>query len=56
MKILHITASYKPAYVYGGPVMSVAKLCEELTKSKEQRIESKEQRIESKEQRIESRE
>ncbi|WP_304062851.1 glycosyltransferase [Pedobacter glucosidilyticus] len=30
MKILHITASYKPAYIYGGPVMSVAKLCEEV--------------------------
>jgi hypothetical protein len=30
MKILHITASYKPAYIYGGPVMSVAKLCEEI--------------------------
>ncbi|OAQ38586.1 hypothetical protein A5893_14325 [Pedobacter psychrophilus] len=33
MKILHITASYKPAYVYGGPVMSVAKLCEETFKA-----------------------
>lgn len=31
MKILHISASYKPAYIYGGPVMSVAKLCEELS-------------------------
>jgi glycosyltransferase involved in cell wall biosynthesis len=30
MKILHIIASYKPAYIYGGPIMSVAKLCEEL--------------------------
>lgn len=30
MKILQVVASYKPAFVYGGPVMSVAKLCEEL--------------------------
>lgn len=30
MKILHITASYKPAYVYGGPIYSVGALCEEL--------------------------
>lgn len=44
MKILHIVASYKPAYIYGGPVMSVAKLCEELNKTvsrnKKQEIES----------------
>ncbi|TCD00799.1 XrtY-associated glycosyltransferase XYAG1 [Pedobacter psychroterrae] len=30
MKIIHITPSYKPAYIYGGPVISVAKLCEKL--------------------------
>ena len=30
MKILQITPSYKPAYVYGGPIESVAKLCEGL--------------------------
>ncbi|TKB98612.1 glycosyltransferase [Pedobacter cryophilus] len=30
MKILHITASYKPAYIYGGPIYSVAALCEAL--------------------------
>lgn len=30
MNILHITASYKPAYVYGGPVVSVSALCEQL--------------------------
>ncbi|MBC7745117.1 MAG: glycosyltransferase [Flavobacterium sp.] len=30
MKILQINASYKPAYIYGGPTMSVSKLCEEL--------------------------
>lgn len=28
MKILFIVPSYKPAYVYGGPIESVAKLCE----------------------------
>lgn len=31
MKILHIVPSYKPAYVYGGPIESVARLCEGLT-------------------------
>lgn len=31
MKILQVTPSYKPAYVYGGPIESVAKLCEGLT-------------------------
>ena len=30
MKILQINASYKPAYLYGGPTMSVSKLSEEL--------------------------
>ena len=33
MKILHITAAYKPAVIYGGPTMSVAMLCEELSKA-----------------------
>lgn len=33
MHILQINASYKPAYVYGGPTMSVSKLCEELVQS-----------------------
>ncbi len=28
MKILHITPSYKPAYIYGGPIYSVSALCE----------------------------
>lgn len=28
MKILHITPSYKPAYIYGGTIESVARLCE----------------------------
>ncbi|WP_316832705.1 XrtY-associated glycosyltransferase XYAG1 [Pedobacter aquatilis] len=40
MKILHITASYKPAYIYGGPIQSVGKLCESLVKGKEQKAES----------------
>lgn len=30
MKIIHITPSYKPAYIYGGPIISVARLCETL--------------------------
>jgi glycosyltransferase involved in cell wall biosynthesis len=30
MKILHIVPSYKPAYTYGGPIESVARLCEGL--------------------------
>jgi glycosyltransferase involved in cell wall biosynthesis len=33
LKILQINASYKPAYIYGGPTMSVSKLSEELTKA-----------------------
>ncbi|MES2807895.1 MAG: glycosyltransferase [Bacteroidota bacterium] len=33
MKILQVNASYKPAYIYGGPTMSVAKLSEELVKA-----------------------
>lgn len=33
MKILQINASYKPAYVYGGPTMSVAMLSEQLVKN-----------------------
>ncbi len=28
MKIIHITPSYKPAFVYGGPIYSVSALCE----------------------------
>ncbi|MGF1923090.1 MAG: XrtY-associated glycosyltransferase XYAG1 [Bacteroidia bacterium] len=31
IKLLQITAAYKPAYIYGGPTMSVGKLCEALT-------------------------
>lgn len=30
MKILHITPAYKPAVIYGGPIRSVAALCEAL--------------------------
>jgi len=30
LKILQISASYKPAVIYGGPIMSVAMLCEQL--------------------------
>jgi glycosyltransferase involved in cell wall biosynthesis len=33
LKILQINASYKPAYVYGGPTMSVSKLSEVLVKT-----------------------
>ncbi|WP_316797793.1 XrtY-associated glycosyltransferase XYAG1 [Pedobacter frigidisoli] len=32
MKIIQITASYKPAYIYGGPIQSVGKLCEALNR------------------------
>ncbi|KIA95120.1 hypothetical protein OC25_07215 [Pedobacter kyungheensis] len=38
MKIIHITASYKPAYIYGGPIQSVAKLCEVLEELRDQRL------------------
>ncbi|NOW98783.1 XrtY-associated glycosyltransferase XYAG1 [Mucilaginibacter sp. SG564] len=30
MKILQISASYKPALIYGGPIMSVSMLCQQL--------------------------
>ena len=33
MKILQVSASYKPAYIYGGPITSVAKLSEQLQKA-----------------------
>jgi glycosyltransferase involved in cell wall biosynthesis len=32
MNILQINAAYKPAYIYGGPTMSVSKLSEQLAK------------------------
>jgi glycosyltransferase involved in cell wall biosynthesis len=34
IKLLQITPAYKPAFVYGGPTMSVAKLCEALAENK----------------------
>jgi glycosyltransferase involved in cell wall biosynthesis len=33
MKILHIVPSYKPAYVYGGPIESISRLCEGLAEA-----------------------
>ncbi|MDB5150597.1 MAG: hypothetical protein JWQ57_4617 [Mucilaginibacter sp.] len=33
MKILQINASYKPAYTYGGPTMSVSRLSEQMVKT-----------------------
>jgi glycosyltransferase involved in cell wall biosynthesis len=33
LNILQISASYKPAYVYGGPTMSVSELSEQLNKA-----------------------
>jgi glycosyltransferase involved in cell wall biosynthesis len=32
LKLLQINASYKPAYIYGGPTMSVSKLSEQMAK------------------------
>lgn len=32
MKILHIVPSYKPAYIYGGTIESISRLCEGLVK------------------------
>ncbi|RZK55553.1 MAG: glycosyltransferase [Pedobacter sp.] len=49
MKIIQISASYKPAYIYGGPIMSVAKLCEALVETEEQKARIKEQGAKSKE-------
>lgn len=31
MNILHIVPSYKPAYIYGGPIISISCLCENQT-------------------------
>lgn len=33
MRILHVTPSYKPAYIYGGVIESVACLCEALARA-----------------------
>lgn len=35
MKVIQIIAAYKPAYIYGGPTMSVAKLCEALSETRD---------------------
>lgn len=40
MKILHITASYKPSFIYGGPIYSVAALCEAWVKSEVRSLKS----------------
>jgi len=32
MEVIHISPSYKPAYEYGGPTMSVSQLCEQMQK------------------------
>lgn len=40
MKIIHLIPAYKPAYIYGGPTMSVAMLCEALVEAEtEHKIE-----------------
>ncbi|MET0573973.1 MAG: glycosyltransferase [Pedobacter agri] len=54
LKILHITASYKPAYIYGGPIQSVGKLCEGLAERKGQRAESGKLKAESSKLKVES--
>jgi glycosyltransferase involved in cell wall biosynthesis len=41
LKIIHITPAYKPAYIYGGPTMSVAKLCEVLEQNEVQAAKNK---------------
>jgi glycosyltransferase involved in cell wall biosynthesis len=33
VRILHVAPSYKPAYIYGGPILSVAALCENQIKA-----------------------
>ncbi len=32
MNILHVTPSYKPAYIYGGTTVSISQLCEAQAK------------------------
>jgi glycosyltransferase involved in cell wall biosynthesis len=36
MRIIHITPSYKPAFIYGGTISAIAQLCEALTKSNQE--------------------
>jgi len=43
LRIIHITASYKPAFIYGGPIQSVGKLCEALVQSKELKLSTDDQ-------------
>ena len=31
MRVIHITPAYKPAYIYGGPTVSISLLCEKLS-------------------------
>lgn len=38
MKILHITPSYKPAFIYGGTTVSVSQLCENLSQDNENQV------------------
>ena len=38
MKIIQIIAAYKPAHIYGGPTMSVSRLCETLATKPEIRV------------------
>jgi glycosyltransferase involved in cell wall biosynthesis len=33
LKFLHIIGTYKPAYIYGGPIFSISLLCENLAKA-----------------------
>ncbi|RZK76716.1 MAG: hypothetical protein EOO85_10645, partial [Pedobacter sp.] len=33
MKVIHVTPSYKPAYTYGGPTVSISSLCEALVEN-----------------------
>ena len=54
MKIIQIVAAYKPAYIYGGPTMSVSKLCEALVD--EERPNTKDQGPKSKAQETRSNE
>jgi glycosyltransferase involved in cell wall biosynthesis len=34
LRVIQINASYKPAFIYGGPTMSVSMLCEQLVKKR----------------------
>ena len=45
MKTLHITASYKPAYIYGGPIASVSVLCECLTRVQSRKLKAESEKL-----------